>query len=97
MGRWQQEQKQKKVEEEQKKFRTKGMTVTEWNETVFCSHTVPVMFRQNYTGTAGEFAASECVDANSVVRIYDQLACQEPKVEVARDRMGFGCACTDIR
>jgi hypothetical protein len=69
----------------------------EWNEAVFCTHTVPVMFRQNYTGTAGEFAASECVDAKSVVRIYDQLACQEPKVEVARDRMRFGCAYADVR
>jgi hypothetical protein len=67
------------------------------NETVFCTRTVPVMFGQNYTGTAGEFAASECVDAKSVVRIYDQLACQEPKVKAARDRMRFGCASTDVR
>ena len=68
-----------------------------WNEALFCTHTVPVMFRQNYTGTAGEFAASECVDAKSAVRIYDQLACQEPKAKVARDRMRFGSAYTDVR
>jgi hypothetical protein len=55
------------------------------------------MFGQNYTGTAGEFAASECVDAKSMVRIYDQLACQEPKVKVARDRMRFGCAYAEVR
>ena len=29
-----------------------------WNEAVFCTHTVPVMFRQNYTGTAGELVRS---------------------------------------
>jgi len=68
-----------------------------WNEAPFCTHTVPVMFRQNYTVTAGEFAASECVDAKSAVRMYDQLACQAPKVKVARDRMRFGCADTDVR
>ena len=85
---------------EQKTCTTNWMVVAgqqKWNEAVFCTHTVPVMLRRNYTGTAGEFAASECVDAKPVVRMYDQLACQEPKVKVARDRMRFGCAYAGLR